>query len=248
MKAVLLCGGFAKRLWPITLHQAKPLLKINKRPVIDYIIGKLNLPEIDEIIISTNQKFEKMFQEWMNKQDIDKKMTLAVEPAKKEGEKFGVIKALKFLIDKYKLKDDLLVIGGDNLFDFSIKDFLRFYHEKNALCVAVYDLGSLEKAKLYGIMDIDEDGLVTSFVEKPENPKSTLASTCCYVFPKHMLDFFGVYINEGHPKDNPGSFLQWFFKRNPIYAYSFDGHWFDIGNKEQMKKAEEWVKKERIMP
>jgi glucose-1-phosphate thymidylyltransferase len=67
MKAIILAGGYAKRLWPLTKNKPKQLLSVGGRPMIEYIVEKLEVQEeIDRIIISTNEKFEDNFKEWLS--------------------------------------------------------------------------------------------------------------------------------------------------------------------------------------
>jgi len=244
MKCIILAGGYAKRLWPLTKYIPKPLLDINGKPIIDIILDKIMATKnIDEIIVSTNTKFEAPFREWIKEQSSDgKKMMLVIEPTLEEACKFGTIAGIEYIINKVGVDDDLLVIAGDNLFDFELKDFIKFYKEKKAPIVAVFDVKDVCKAQLYGIVSIDKNHRVIDFLEKPEEPPSTLASTACYIFPKKTLHMFSEYMKEGGRKDSPGFFIAWLSKKTPMYAYTFRGHWFDIGDFESLLKARELMK------
>ena len=117
MKAIILAGGYARRLWPVTRHIPKQLLPVAGKPIIEYSIEKLELvKKIEEDIISINAFFEFNFREWFTKYQFRKKTKLVVEKTFSEEEKLGSIGALGYLIDRLKLDDDLLIIGGDNLF------------------------------------------------------------------------------------------------------------------------------------
>ncbi len=230
MKSIILAGGYATRLLPVTKHIPKPLLPVDGKPIIDYIIDELEqIDEIDEIVISTNKKFEKNFRYWMSKLNTSKKLDLIVEPTKSENEKFGSIKAIEYIINKKGLNDDCLIVGGDNLFMFKLKDFVNHFKNKRAPHVALYDIGDIEKAKRFGVMKVNKDHIVELFEEKPEHPKSTLVSTACYIFPKEVLPLFNKYVNNGYNKDSPGFFIQWLYKKTNIVGYPFSGYWFDIG-------------------
>ncbi len=237
MKAIILAGGHATRLWPITKNRAKPLLPLGEKPIIEYIIEGMT-EEVDEIIISTNEKFASDFENYI--QEYDRQNTrVVVENQDSEEEKPGTIGAIINLIETENLNDDLLVVGGDNYYSFDIDEFVRFSKEKDAPANVVYDVGTKAKATGFGIVDTEETK-ITGFKEKPDEPPSTLASTACYFFPKDQLSLFDEY--EEHFKqtdvpadqylDEPGRLIEWAHKKTPMYAYSFEGDWFDIGTVE----------------
>ncbi len=237
MKAIILAGGHATRLWPITKNRAKPLLPLGEKPIIEYIIEGMT-EEVDEIIISTNEKFADDFENYIQEYDRHS-ARVVVENQDSEEEKPGTIGAIINLIETENLNDDLLVVGGDNYYSFDIDEFVRFAQEKDAPANVVYDVGTKAKATGFGIVDT-EDTKITGFKEKPDEPPSTLASTACYFFPQDQLSLFDEY--EEHFKqtdvtadqylDEPGRLIEWAHKKTPMYAYSFEGDWFDIGTVE----------------
>jgi glucose-1-phosphate thymidylyltransferase len=238
MKAVVLAGGFATRLYPVTEFTPKPLLPVVGKPIINYIIEKLELiDEVDEIYVSTNQRFEKHFQNWLSRFDPKNKIKLVVEATSDEREKMGAVGSLKYLIEKENIRTDLMVVAGDNLFDFDLNDFFDYYKEKKAPVVAFYDLKSTEDARRFGVASVDINQKVIDFEEKPENPKSTLASTCCYIFPENSLELLKKYINDKNNPDHPGSFIKWLSEKDSVFGFTFDGRWFDIGHMDAYKQA-----------
>lgn len=243
MKALVLAGGYAKRLWPLTLNKAKPLLEVGGKPIINYIIEKLEKnDEITEIIISTNAKFEPVFKEWVQKYGFDK-LKFVIEETHSENEKFGAIAGINFAIKLANIDEDCIILAGDNLFSFDINDFIALFKEKSAPVLAVFDVKDKELAKKYGIAALDDSNKVVGFEEKPENPKSTLASTGCYVFPKATLELFAEYLDQSDKKDAPGFFLQWLYKKQDVFAFKFSDYWFDIGSLEALDEAREFMKK-----
>lgn len=243
MKCIVLCGGYAKRLWPLTKITPKPLLDINGRPLLDIILGKLrDIPEITEIVVSTNTLFAQQFQAWCNEQGKDDRLKLVIEPTKEENEKFGTIAGLQYVIESCHIDEDCIVIAGDNLFDYRLEDFIAYYSQKRAPVLAVFDIKDRTKAQIYGIATIDTHQRVVDFIEKPANPPSTLAASCCYLFPRDVLPLFSVYLKEGNRKDSPGFFIDWLRRRRDVYAFVFDGHWFDIGDFESLEKARAFMK------
>ena len=241
MKAIVLAGGHATRLWPITKNRAKPLLPLGKRPIIDFIIDDLS--GLDEILISTNEKFAGDFGDYAEEFDRDN-VRVVVEEQDSEEEKPGTIGAILKILEQEGLDDDLLVIGGDNIFPFNLMDFVNFAEDQEGPANVVYDVEDFELASSFGIVDA-EDSKITGFEEKPEEPPSTLASTACYYFPENHVNLFQKY--EQHfkktdvPKeqylDEPGRLIEWAHKKVEMYAYSFKGDWHDVGTRKGYLQA-----------
>lgn len=233
MKAIVLAGGHATRLWPITKDRAKPLLPLGEKPIIEYIME--DLENLDEVIISTNDKFAEDFREYIEESDIEN-ARVVVEDQNSEEEKPGTIGAIINLLDEEDIEDDLLVIGGDNYYSFDTSDFLDFCEEKDGPVNVVYDVKDMDLASSFGVVDTDGEKIV-DFEEKPDQPPSTLASTACYYFPEEDVELFQKY--EKHFKDTdvpaeeyldePGRLIEWAHEKTDMYAYSFDGEWHDIG-------------------
>ncbi len=239
MKAVVLAGGYATRMWPITRHRPKMFLPIGDSTVVDRIFTELEADDrIEEVYVSTNERFAPDFEVHLSEREFEKP-TLSVEETTEEEEKFGVVGALAQLIDREGIDDDLLVIAGDNLISFDVADFLDYFQEREAPTLAAYDVGSRERAKSYGLVELAGDRVV-DFQEKPDDPKSTLVSIACYGFPRESLSLLSTYLDDGNNPDEPGWFVQWLQAREPTYAFTFEGAWFDIGTPESYLDAVGW--------
>jgi glucose-1-phosphate thymidylyltransferase len=212
--------------------------------MLDYVISKLEeIKELDQIFISTNAKFEDKFNTYLKNVKSNKELILFIEDAKSEQEKLGSVGALGFIISENRLDDELLVIGGDNLLDFKMIDFINFYNNKLANIVALYDLKSKEKASLYGVVEVDDASKIIGFYEKPAKPKSTLVSTACYLFTKAGVKNVLRYLNEGKDPDKIGHFIEWLYKKDDVFGFVFDGYWFDIGSFESYEEANSYFSK-----
>lgn len=252
MKALILAGGHATRLWPITKDRPKPLLPLGGKPILSYILDELEQVDgLDKIIITTNKKFEGAFEDYLK--DRNGNYELVIEKQKTEGEKYGAIGGIINVI-KNRPKDDYLVIGGDNYYSFGLKDFIDFSLEKGGVTNACYKLEDLDEAKNYGIVDFDEEKKITDFVEKPDEPESRMASTACYFFPEGNIELFDEYVEYWKGKipeeeylDETGRFIEWVVKRYDSYAYPFKGKWVDIGTKEGYLRAESEVRKDNTI-
>ncbi len=239
MKAVVLAGGYATRLWPITRHRPKMFLPVGEQTVIDTIFADLEADDrIEEVYVSTNQRFAEEFETYLADSEFQKP-TLSVEETVAEDEKFGVVGALAQLIDRENVDSDLLVVAGDNLISFDISDFVDFFEQKGTPTLAAYDVGSRDRARSYGLVELDGDR-VTNFQEKPDDPNSTLVSIATYAFPAATLSLFEEYLAAGENPDEPGWFIQWLQSRRDVHAFTFDGAWFDIGTPQSYLDAVAW--------
>ncbi len=240
MDAVVLAGGFATRLWPITKHRPKMFLPIGEETVIDRIFEGLEADDrIDQVYVSTNERFAEDFRNHLAEADYEKP-ALSVEETTEEAEKFGVVGALAQLVDREGVSDDLVVLAGDNLISFSVSEFVDFFEEHGATTIAAYDVGSTERARSYGLVELDGERVV-DFQEKPDDPKSTLVSIATYALPAETLPLLSAYLEGDNNPDEPGWFIQWLQARESVYAFSFDGAWFDIGTPESYLEAVRWA-------
>lgn len=241
MKALILAAGYATRLWPLTLNRPKPLLPIKNKPIIEYSIEKLEkLVEVDNIYVVTNTKFVKNFKKWTSGYKTDKKIHIIDDKMKAVDERRGSIGDIIYSIESGNIKDDLLVIAGDNLFNFSLNNFVKFsISHKPYVTIGLFDVGDKQLAKKYGIAVINDGAKITDFIEKPKQPPSTLAAMCLYFIPPDRFSSIKEYKSEGLPLDLAGNFIEWLSKKEPVYGYTFKGLWLDIGDKRSLEYAQE---------
>ena len=236
MKAIVLAAGYATRLRPLTDTWAKELLPVGGKPIIDWILDAVEAADgIDEVHVVTNSRKAPAFADWAEGRDV----TVHDDGTTSNEDRLGAIGDMLFVIERAQLDDDLLVIAGDNLFEFSIADFVAYWRTKGvASAVAVRDVGSLELASQYGIVSLDDEGRVTSFVEKPADPPSTLAATATYLFHREHARLIAPYLEAEHGSDQPGRFVGWLQRHEHVYGWAFDDTWYDIGSHEQLLEAD----------
>jgi glucose-1-phosphate thymidylyltransferase len=247
VKAIILAGGYATRLRPLTDDLSKCLLPVGGKPMVEWILeGIRAVEEIDEVHVVTNSRFAQDFEHWAMFKDG---VTVHDDGTTSNEDRLGAIGDVAFTLERAAIDDDVLVIAGDNLFDYDLQDYIDFWRTKEvASAVAVRDVGDLRLASQYGIVALDGDDRVVEFVEKPAEPKSTLAATATYIYHRAHLPFVARYLAEGNAPDQSGSFVEWLRSREPVYGYWFTGVWLDIGDKEQLLAADNMLRRAQGLP
>jgi len=235
MKALVLAAGYATRLYPLTLDRPKALLEVGGRPMLDHVLGRLRAMGVDETIVVTNAKFTPHFEEWASDKEG---VTIVNDGTTSNDDRLGAIGDTAFVLDKTGLDDDLVVVAGDNLFGEDVSGFAAYGQEVDAPVLAVHDVGDLSRMAEYNQIEIDDEGRITFFEEKPEDARSTLAGVALYFYPRHTLPLIRQYLAEGNNPDQPGRLIQWLYPRVSVYTWRLPGEWYDIGSAETLQEAD----------
>jgi len=223
MKCLILAGGFGTRLYPIITNKSKALLEYKGKPLLSHLVDKV--PRNIKILVSTNLKFESDFRQWQ--QGVDRDIDLCVEEIWSDKQKKGAVGSLNFWVSNKGINEDLLVIAGDNYFEFDLPQFIAAYDGNNTL-VAVHDIGDKSRASQFGVVRLDGDRLA-GLEEKPAQPASSLIATACYIFPPRIFPLLEQYCS-GSKRDNLGSFISHLIEVDQVHGYPFTEPWFDIGS------------------
>jgi glucose-1-phosphate thymidylyltransferase len=241
MKLLILAAGYATRLYPLTRNKAKPLLEVAGRPIIEHVLASVeNVSEIDDVFVVTNAKFAADFENWA--QNFAQKhknfppIRVINDGSTSDADKLGAIGDIALVLTTAQIDDDLLVIGGDNLLEGKLDNFITLA-KSHGPSVGVYDIGDPIAIKHYGNIATDSTGRIVFFEEKPEKPRGTLASMCLYFYPRETLSMFERYLKEGNNPDQPGRIIQWLYEQMPVYAFEIEGKWLDIGSRESLEQA-----------
>ena len=241
MNVLILAAGYATRLYPLTLKKAKPLLDVAGKPMLAWVVDNLRgVAGIETIYIVTNAKFSGDFETWAkNYQQANPEFRFRIvnDGSTADENKLGAIGDINLVLTRENIAgSDLLVIAGDNLFLEPLTQFIN-YAKKTEATVGVHQVTDAEAIKKYGVVTIDADGVITSFEEKPKEPKSDLAAIALYFYSKNVLSLFTTYVAAGNNPDQPGLFLQWLYRRKPVKTFRITGQWLDIGSKETLEEA-----------
>jgi glucose-1-phosphate thymidylyltransferase len=237
VKAIILAAGYATRLYPLTETRAKPLLPLAGRPMLDYLLDRLrDSDDIDEVHVVTNHKFAESFADWGSSRDV----VVHDDGTTSEDDRLGAIGDIQFVIDRAGLEhENLIVIAGDNLFDYSVAEYVSWWRRLgDASAVVLYDVGSLELVRKYSSVELDGTGRLLAFVEKPQDPTSTLVATASYIYHRAHVPLIRRYLDEGNAPDQPGRLVAWLVPRVPVFGFAVAGDWRDIGDAGQLLEAD----------
>lgn len=238
MICILLCAGYATRLYPLTQNFPKPLLKVGNKTIVNYILDDLeNIPQITKYVIISNHKFIEHFKTWETEQTYSKSLVILDDGSTENDNRLGAVNDIKFAIESLNITEDVLVVAGDNVLDFSLKGFVEFAMQKNAPCVMCQEENNLQKQRKTAIITRANDGLITSYEEKPDVPKGNFAVPPFYYFRAQDIAMIDRAIAEGCNTDAPGSFAAWISANTAMYAWLMPGKRYDIGDMASYEKA-----------
>tara|TARA_B100000315_G_scaffold260621_1_gene323469 strand:+ start:1129 stop:1860 length:732 start_codon:yes stop_codon:yes gene_type:complete len=238
MRVLILAAGYGTRLYPLTKTTAKPLVAINGKLMINFLIEKIvrlkKSYQITELRVVVNNKFYKDFVVWNKKNKI--KVSILNDGSNSPGDRLGAIKDMKFGIDG--AKSDWLILGGDNLFEDDLKGFISFaLKNKPYPAIGLYDVGSKKEASRCGVVGLNTRKRIVKFQEKPKRPFSTLVASCVYFFPRKSLKLLDSYVRNHENVDASGKYIEWLSKESKVFGYLLKGNWIDIGHSDSLKLA-----------
>lgn len=244
MICVVLAAGYATRLYPLTENFPKPLLKVGEKPILNWLLDDIDaLPEINGHVVISNHKFIEHFEAWKEKQEYHHPITLLDDGSMDNDSRLGAVKDILFAIDSLNLKEDLLVIAGDNVLDFSFGEFLRFAKKKGTSCVMCHEENELAKQRKTAIITRNENDLITSYEEKPVEPKGNLAVPPFYYYRAEDAARISEALEKGCHADAPGSFAAWLSKQTEVHAWKMTGKRYDIGDLKSYEYVQDVFKK-----
>lgn len=238
MKCLILAAGYATRLYPLTENFPKPLLKVGDKAILDWLIDDIRTSGVvDEFIVISNHKFAKIFEDW-----APEGVRVLDDGTSTNETRLGAVRDIQFAIDKLGIDDDILVIAGDNVLDFSLVKFIEYALAKQTSCVMRFHEPSEERLRKCGVLEIDSEDRITGMEEKPTEPKSHWVCPPFYYYTRNDAGKFAQAIAEGCGVDAPGSYVAWLASHTPVHAMLMPGSRYDIGNLESYRKVSEMYK------
>lgn len=237
MKCLILAAGYATRLYPLTENFPKPLLKVGDKTILDWLVDDIDtLGSVDEYVVISNHKFAHHFDEWAKtkKQNI----TVVDDGTSTNETRLGAVRDIQFAIDKISLDDDMLVIAGDNVLDFSLTKFISYAESKKASCIMRYFEPDDKKLLKCGVVTIDESDKILNMTEKSPTPATHWCTPPFYFYSREDAKKIEAAIADGCGVDAPGSYIAWLCKQTDVYAMEMPGKRYDIGNLESYERVQ----------
>ena len=237
MKCLILAAGYATRLYPLTENFPKPLLPVQGKPILDWLIEDIEQSgAVDEYIVISNHKFAKHFEDW--KKTRKERISIVDDGTETNETRLGAVRDIQFTIDEKNLSDDLFIIAGDNLLDFSLCAFLDYAKKKNASAILRYYEPDEKKLLKCGVVTIDENDKILRMTEKSPTPETHWCCPPFYCYKQKDIARVGEAISDGCGVDAPGSFVAWLSQKTPVYAMEMPGSRYDIGNLESYENVQ----------
>lgn len=184
MKGVILAGGLATRLRPLTFVTNKHLLPVYQKPMIYYPLEAMKKAGIKEVLLTTAPDHAGHF---ANLLKAGEDFNLTLYYAIQKNPSGGIAEAIS-LAEEFARGDNILVILGDNIFNFDLRPAIQKLESQGKGAV-VFGVHRDTESKQYGVIEIDKNGKVLSIEEKPENPKSDIAQTGIYMYDKNVFSY-----------------------------------------------------------
>ena len=236
MKCLILAAGYATRLYPLTENFPKPLLKVGGKAILDWLIDDIDgAGLVDEYIVISNHKFAHHFLDWAGTKT--QKVTVVDDGTESNETRLGAVCDIQFAIDKLALDDDMLVIAGDNLLDFSLQRFVRYAHHKQTSCIMRFYEKDDKKLLKCGVVTVDADDRVLRMTEKSPTPETHWACPPFYYYTKQDARLVRKGIESGCGTDAPGSYIAWLCTQTTVHAMEMPGRRYDIGDLESYRSV-----------
>ena len=229
MKCLILAAGYATRLYPLTENFPKPLLKVQGKAILDWLIEDMDRSGvIDEYVVISNHKFAHHFDAWAAEKK--QKVTVVDDGTESNETRLGAVRDIQFAMDARNIREDVLVMAGDNLLDFSLTAFIDYALEKKTSCIMRYYEASEARLKRSGVVTLEESDKVIALEEKPREPKSSWCCPAFYYYTAQDAARLAEGIADGCHTDAPGSYVAWLCTKSTIHAMEMPGSRYDIGN------------------
>lgn len=236
MKCLILAAGYATRLYPLTENFPKPLLKVGEKTILDWLVDDIDgAGLVDEYVVISNHKFACHFEDWARTKA--QKITVVDDGTDTNETRLGAVKDIQFAIDSLGLDDDMLVIAGDNVLDFSLTKFVEYAKAKNTSCIMRYYEPDDKKLLKCGVVTVDNSDKVINMTEKSPTPATHWCCPPFYYYTRNDAKLVQKGIDSGCGTDAPGSYIAWLCTQTAVHAMEMPGSRYDIGNLESYEKV-----------
>lgn len=237
MKCLILAAGYATRLYPLTENFPKPLLKVGDRTILDWLVDDIDRSgKVDEYVVISNHKYARHFIDWADTKE--QRITVIDDGTLTNETRLGAVRDIQFAIEELAVDDDLLIIAGDNVLDFSLVRFIEYAASKQTSCLMRYYEPDEKKLLKCAVVTVDENDRILKMTEKSPEPETHWCCPPFYYYRKEDTGLISECINAGCETDAPGHFAAWAAARTVMHAMEMPGARYDIGNLESYEKIQ----------
>ena len=233
MRGIILAGGHGTRLRPATQIYNKHLVPILNNPMILYPLATLKKLGIKDILIITGGDAVGGFADFLG-DGSEYGVNLTYKVQKEAG---GIAQALGLAEDFAKNSEDVAVVLGDNIFD-NKSIIVPANYEKNRAVLFGKEVNDPER---FGVMEVTKDGKVINIEEKPKNPKSNIAVTGLYIYPRDVFDIVKTLKPSGRGELEITDVNNYYIKNNRCLFVNLEGFWHDAGTPSSLFEVVKWV-------
>jgi len=236
MKCVILAAGYATRLYPLAENFPKALLQVGEKTILDHLCDDITSCGVNEYILVSNHRFIGYFEKWVAERTASgrtvESFTVLDDGSTDNSNRLGAVRDIEFAIEKCAPDEDLLVIAGDNVLDFSFSHFLSYYKKTGTSCIMRWYEETLVPDKKYCVCTVDGSGRVLSMREKVTNPDSHWLVPPFYIYTAADTRLIGPALSAGCPADAPGFLVQYLCPLTTFHAMEMPAKRYDIGTVE----------------
>ena len=236
MHALVLAAGWATRLGALAANRPKHLLPVGETTPLDVVVDRLDaVSRVETIDVLTHEAFLAIFESWATGRTTRARLRVWGNGTTRFEERRGAVGDLRHYLERSGARTDLLVLGGDQLFDDSLEAMAETSSREPVL--AVHDVGTAERVSRLASVELDAEGYVRRLVEKDPNPSTTLAAPAIYGLPARLLGEIARYLETEDRSDNLGYLAEWLVERHHVRGVRLGGRWIDVGSPDEYDRA-----------
>ena len=238
MKGIILAGGAGTRLYPLTENFPKALLEVRGKTILDWLYDDICLSgTVDSFVVVSNHRYISHFEKWAaGKTELP--VQVIDDGTESNETRLGAVRDVQFAIDALSLDDEMLVIAGDNLLDFSLVRFIDYARRKGTSAILRYYEPETARLSRCGVVEVDGEDRILTMEEKPKQPRSHWCCPPFYFYTREDARLVKRGIEAGCGVDAPGSYIAWLCGETAVHAMEMPGRRYDIGNLESYRQVQ----------
>ena len=234
VKCLILAAGYGTRMQALTGDVPKALIPIGASTVLDLLLARVDELDVSSVLV-TNRKYHQQFLDWRARSR--RPITILDDGSETVEQRLGAVGDIQFALERIGFDEDLLIVAADNLLEFSLRPMADAFRAHGQGQLAVWHNPDLADQQRRGVVEVDGEGRVTRFTEKPRRPAGHLAVAPLYLLPAALLDEPARYLAAGGNPDAPGYLMAHLAKYYRLRTFHLPGPVIDVGNPESYARA-----------